>query len=284
MTYQQGDNIMKMHDIRPALYRSFVFEMACVCSLALGVPAFGHGGGGDIAVFETNGKVDVGFAILDENDIEQIAFDPNDSVFQAVLTTVTPPFAPWMDYSSSEPGYDANEGDLPGSAEFQWNLLNIGHWNGEGSPSFTPLSSIQAGYSPNPWSQPTDSEGGLHAHSNFGLGDLGAGSTLPDGVYLAELTLSVETLQDSDPFYLVTLVDQLINSQANDDAIVAAAEQVGQLTRDYLNDPSAGEPVFGDKNFRFYANAIQHAESLVVPEPSSAWLILLSLTTLIRCR
>lgn len=275
---------MKMKDITNLAYRCFACGAAGVYALAVAVPASGHGGGGDIAVFETNGKVDVGFAILDDNDIEQIAFDPNDRVFQAVLTTVTPPFAPWMDYSSSEPGYDANEGDLPGDVEFQWNLLSVTHWDGVGSPSFAPVPSIQAGYSPNPWTEPTDSQGGFHAHSNFGLGDSSAGSTLPDGVYLAELTLSVETLQDSDPFYLVALVDQLVNSQADDDAIVAAAEELGQLTRDYLDNPAAGEPEFGGKNFKFYADAIQHAESLVVPEPSTAWLALVCLGVFRRRR
>ena len=244
----------------------------------------GHGGGGDIAVYETNGKVDVGFAVLDDQDIEQVSFEPNDRVFQAVLTTVTPPFAPWMDFSSSEPGFDANEEDLPIDAEIEWNVLSISHWDGSGTPTFTPVASIQAGYSPNPWTEPTDSLGGFHAHPSFGLGDLGAGSTLPDGVYLAELTLSVETLDDSDPFYLVTLIDSTINSQADDDAIVSAAEEVGQLTRDYLNDPSVGEPIFAGENFAFYAEAIQHVEAIAIPEPSSAWLLLFGLVALAHRR
>lgn len=269
---------------QPTVRRLRLATIICLSSLTMATSTFGHGGGGDIAVFETNGKVDVGFAILDDQDIEQIAFDPNDSVFQAVLTTVTPPFAPWMDYSSSEPGYDANEFDLPANKEFQWNLLSIRHWDGAGTPNFVPVASIQAGYSPNPWSSPTDSEGGFHAHSNFGLGDLGAGSTLPDGVYLAELTLSVQTLEDSNPFYLVTLIDSVINSQADDDAIVMAAEEVGQLTRDYLNDPSVGEPVFAGKNFKFYAEAIQYAEAIAVPEPSSALLVLIALGAFARRR
>ena len=243
-----------------------------------------HGGGGDIAVYETNGKVDVGFAVLDDQDIKQISFDPNDRVFQAVLTTVTPPFAPWMDFSSSEPGFDANEGDLPIDAEIEWNVLSISYWDGSGTPTFTPVASLQAGYSPNPWTEPTDSLGGFHAHPSFGLGDLGTGSTLPDGVYLAELTISVETLDDSDPFYLVTLIDSVINSQADDDAIVAAAEEVGQLTRDYLNDPLVGEPIFAGENFAFYAEAIQHVEALAIPEPSSAWLLLFGLVALARRR
>lgn len=242
--------------------------------LLISTTALGHGGGGDIAVYETNGKVDVGFAILDENDIEQVSFDPNDRVFQAVLTTVTPPFASWMDYSSSEPGYDANEGDLPENAEIRWNLINISHWDGSGTPDFAPIASIEAGYAPNPWTDPTDSQGGFHAHSNFGLGDMGAGSTLPDGVYLAELTLSVDTLDDSDPFYLVALVDESINNQVDDDAIIAAAEEVGQLVRDYLDDPSGGAPMFAGKDFSFYADAIRYAESQVVPEPATAWLLL----------
>ena len=246
--------------------------------------ALGHGGGGDIAVFETDGKVDVGFAVLDENDIEQISFDPKDSVFQAILTSVTPPFAPWMDYSSSEPGYDANEGDLPDDSEFGWNVLSLSYWDGTGEPNFSPTTGIEAGYTPNPWGEPTDSEGGLHAHSNFGLGDMADGSSLPNGVYLAELTFSVETLDDSDPFYLVTLIDEVIDAQGDGQAIIAAAEDLGQATRDYLDDPANGEPMLGGKNFAFYADAIRHVEASVVPEPASILLCLVAAAGLMFLR
>ncbi len=275
---------MKITYIRPALDQFTSRATACVFSLALAATACAHGGGGDIAVFETAGKVDVGFAVLDDQDIQQVSFDPNQRVFQAVLTTVTPPFDPWMDYSSSEPGFDANEGDLPSDAEIQWNLLSISHWDGSGTPNFSPVAAIEAGYSPNPWPQPTDYQGGFHAHPNFGLGDMADGSSLPDGVYLAELSISVDTLEDSDPFYLVALVDQTINSEPDDDAIVAAAELVGQLTRDYLEDASADEPEFAGKNLKFYADAIQHVEALAIPEPSSMWLMLLSLGILAQRR
>ena len=237
--------------------------------------ALGHGGGGDIAVYETAGQVDVGFAVLDDDDINQVSFDPNDRVFQAVLTPVVgaPSFIPW-DFGSSEPGFDANEGDLPAEAQIGWNVLSIKHWDGAGALAFAPATDVEGGYAPQP--DLTDTLGGFHAHPTFGLSDLTGGpEPLADGVYLTELSISVAGLEDSDPFYLVSLVDSVVNSQPDP---VATAESLGEAIRDYLaadtTDPGFGAPTIDGKSFGFYAEAIQYAESLVVPEPGAAALLL----------
>ncbi|MEM6655243.1 MAG: PEP-CTERM sorting domain-containing protein [Planctomycetota bacterium] len=235
--------------------------------------AFGHGGGGDIAVFSANGKVEIGFATLDSNDAEQETFDPNDIVHQAVLTPLSnqPPFIPW-EIGSTEPGFDANENELPALAAISYNVVSIKHWDGVGTPVFTPTSDVTGGYAPQP--DQADSLGGYHRHPTFGFSDLTKGSQpIANGVYLTELTISVDGLEDSDPFYLVALVDEVVNSQADP---VAAAEELGQATRDYLADPSAGEPMLDGKSYTFYADAITFVEALAVPEPSTAMLVFLA--------
>lgn len=262
------------------MFASSNFKAVCgfACVALAACHALGHGGGGDIAVFETAGQVDVGFAVLDDNDIEQVAFDPNDRVFQAILTPLAgaPPFIPW-DFGSSEPGFDANEGDLPAEAEIGWNVLSIQHWDGVGELAFSPATGVEGGYAPQP--DLTDTLGGFHAHPTFGLSDLTDDLLpLPDGVYLTELSVSVTGLADSDPFYLVALVDGVVNAQPDP---VAAAESLGEAVRDFLDpqtiDPGFGAPTLGGKNFGFYAEAIQYAESLVIPEPGAAALLLTAL-------
>ncbi len=244
----------------------------CLVSLALGdaaQEAFAHGSGGDIAVFTTAGKADVGYAKLDDDDIVQIAFDPNDSLFQAVLVPLTPnPIIPW-DLSSSEPGYDANEGALPALAEIFWNLQELSYWDGVGAPSFTPAIGVSGGYAPQPVI--TQASGGFHAHEHFGLEDLTAdGQPIPNGVYLAKFTISVTGLEDSDPYYMVSLVESLVNEAADP---VALAEELGDAVIAFMEDPSSGVPVFAGKDFSFYASAIRHAESLAIPEPTALALV-----------
>lgn len=243
--------------------------------------ASAHGGGGDIAVFNTAGRADVGFAILDENDIEQVAFDPTDSVFQAVLAPLVgaPPFIPY-DFGSSEPGYDANEGDLPALAELRWNIVGLRFWNGTGTPAFAPVSGVGAGYAPQP--EMTDSLGGFHYHATFGLEDLtNDGQPLPQGVYLAEVTMSVQGLAESDSYYLVTLLDDVVSSAADP---ATTAEMIGEEVRNYLTGVSSGEPIVGGKDFTFYAEAIRFAEGAAVPEPTGVALAVSLLAAAIRRR
>lgn len=249
---------------------TFILGLASLTMCGASPVAFAHGSGGDIAVFTTGGKADVGYAKLDDDDIEQIAFDPNDSVFQAVLVPLVgaPPFIPY-DLASTEPGYDANEGALPGVAEIRLNLQELQYWNGVGAPSFAPAVGVSGGYAPQPVL--TNVDGGFHSHQHFGLKDLTAnGQPIPNGVYLAKFTISVTGLADSDPYYMVSLVESLVNEAADP---VELAEEIGEAVIAFKEDPSSGARVIAGKDFSFYASAIQHAESLVVPEPASLALV-----------
>lgn len=249
--------------------RLMLAGLALGVALLTGKAAMAHGSGGDIAVFTTNGQVDIGYAKLDEDDIEQIAFDPSDSVFQAVLVPLTPnPIIPW-DLSSTEPGYDGNEGALPGLAEIYWNLLELSYWDGSGTPAFSPATHVEGGYAPQPVN--THPDGGFHAHQHFGLKDLTAdGQPIADGVYLAELTVSVTGLDDSAPYYMVALVEDLVNTDADP---VALANEIGEAVIAYMEDPSGDAPMVAGKDFTFYADAIQYAEALAVPEPTAIVLV-----------
>lgn len=244
---------------------SIAMGLASLTACGAAPEAFAHGSGGDIAVFTTGGKADVGYAKLDDDDIEQIAFNPNDSVFQAVLVPLAPnPIIPY-DLSSSEPGYDANEGALPALAEIFWNLQELTYWDGVGSPNFVPATGVSGGYAPQPVI--TQASGGFHAHEHFGLKDLTAdGQPIPNGIYMAKFTISVSGLADSDPYYMVSLVESLVNDAADP---VALAEELGEKVIAFMEDPSSGAPIVVGKDFSFYASAVQHADALAVPEPTT---------------
>jgi hypothetical protein len=229
--------------------------------------ALAHGSGGDLAVFSTGNKVDVGFALLDDMDINQVFFDPNDSVFQAVLAPLAP-FIPF-DLGAPEPGWDANEGELPAFSTITPMVMSLQYWNGVGPVSFAPASGVSAGFYET--SVVANAGGGFHKHFIFGLDDLTAdGQPIADGVYLAQLKASVTGLEDSDPFYEVVLVDQLVTTAADPEG---AAEALGLAVFDYLAAPqTTPAPSFGGKDFMFFANGIRHAESLV-PEPSAIVLL-----------
>jgi hypothetical protein len=223
---------------------------------------FGHGSGGDIAVFSDGTQVAVGFAILDDDDIVQLVFDPNDKVFNAILLP-QPPVPGLPDVGSSEPGYDGNENELTPNAPLTVTVQSLTYWNGVGDMSFSPAVGVDPSYTPNTANVMPD--GGFHAHLIFGLTDTTADALpLPDGVYLAELTASVPGLTESDPYYLVTLVDEIVsNSSTPEDD----AEAIGELVRAYMEDPTgAPAPIFGGKDFTFYADAIRSVE---IPEPAS---------------
>ncbi len=242
-----------------------------VCITFLSSYALGHGGGGDIAIFETDGQVDVGFAVLDDDDITQIDFDPNDNVFQAVFTPlpVSPLAYPW-EIGADEPGFDANEGALPDDAEITFNVESIRYWDGEGAVNFSPVSSVEGGYFPQAYN--AESDGGFHEHPFFGFSDLtDDDEPIADGIYLTELTVSVEGLRKSNSFYLVGLIDEEVNSIYETEGLLAATEAaaaLGEATQAYMDDPSVGAPMLGDVNFAYYAEAIQYAEA--IPEPTAA--------------
>lgn len=216
--------------------------------------AFGHGGGGDIALFSTDGKVDVGFAILDDDDVNQVFFDENDRVFSSVLV---PQVLFGFSMGSTEPGFDADEGTLPNSASIRVATRSIGYWDGSGDVSFSDAMDVTARFEPS--TMQTDSQGGFHAHPLFGLaGDVA------DGVYLTELTVGAVGLETSESFFLVSLVDDVIKSHADPET---AGEELGELVRDYQLDLSQ-TPIFEGKDFSFFGDAVLQVESQAVPEPS----------------
>jgi hypothetical protein len=248
---------------------------------AILVPAgqlFAHGSGGDLAVFSTGNQVDVGFALLDDDDINQVFFDPNDSVFQAVLAPLAP-FIPF-ELGSPEPGWDANEGELPPSATITPMVTSLQYWNGTGPISFAPATGVSAGFF-----EPTfvaNNQGGFHKHFIFGLADLTLDPLpIPDGVYLATLKASVTGLAESAPFYEVVLVDQLVLDDADPEG---AAESLGLAVFDYVADPQANPvPMFAGKSFGFFGDAIRYAESLV-PEPGTLSLAAIALAGMLLRR
>lgn len=246
---------------------------------------YGHGAGGDISIFSittpAGEKVAVGFAILDDDDIEQIFFDPHDKVFNNILIPRTPtilPPIPWT-LGSAEPGFDANEGELAPLKPIYFNLVNLQYWDGSGGVNFgPPPAGLTGGFAPQP--SLTFADGGHHSHPVFGI----QGGGTPDGVYLATLTVSIDTMIDSDPFYMVSLVDQaLYTGDAETNA--ENAEMLGELVRAYLEDPNNHpEPEFGGKNYKYYADAIRYAETLPIPEPGGLGLLVMALMGMLATR
>ncbi len=56
------------------------------------------------------------------------------------------------------------------------------------------------------------------------------------------------------------------------------AEALGELVRAYVADPiNNPEPVFGGKNYKYYADAISYAEGLSIPEPGTLGLLAIAL-------
>jgi hypothetical protein len=110
------------------------------------------------------------------------------------------------------------------------------------------------------------------------------GGGTPDGVYLSKVTVHINTMIDSDPYYKVSLVEQdLYTGDPEQDA--ENAEALGELVRLYLEDPvNNPEPVFGGTNYKYYADAISYAETLPVPEPATFVLLAVALLGTISIR
>lgn len=266
------------------------FLLALLVASPAAQQAYGHGAGGDIAIFSTNGQVDIGFAVLDDQDEVQEFFDPNENVFSLVLLPQNPTmFVPW-EFGSSEPGFDANETELPMEADITYNLLELRYWDGQSAEvQLGPATGINGGVAPSP--EKSDALGGFHSHPLFGVND--PNGTPAAGVYVGKLTISVgasadgtePALADSDPYYMVTLVtDEVTNiadrldpnstTQEIRDAQIAAAEAIGEMARLYADDPVNNPvPIYdginGNVDFTFFANAISAVRVEAVPEPTS---------------
>lgn len=249
---------------------TYITSFLLVVLVLVSSSAFGHGGGGDIALFATNGQVDVGFAILDDNDINQVFFDGNDRVFSSVLV---PQVLFGFSMGSTEPGFDADEGTLPQSASLTVATKSVRYWDGTGDVVFAAATDVSGRFEPS--TMQTDSEGGFHAHPLFGLG-----GSVADGVYLTEFTVGAEGLETSESFFLVALVDDTIKSHADPET---AGEELGELVRDYQSDLSQ-TPMYANKDFSFFGDAVLRVESQIAPEPASYSLAVLSVLVLAGLR
>lgn len=254
-----------------------VMVLATAC-FALGqtTTVFGYGAGGDVGLRTSldGTQVDVGFVILDEFDSHVEFSDWNDSVFNCIVLPRTPtllPPVPWK-YGSPEPGFDAFYGTVPPVKRLTVNSLGLTYWNGMGAPNFAPTSGLTAGDAPQPML--TQAGGGFHAHPVFGI----AGASIPDGVYIAKMSVSIETLLDSDPYYMVALIDHRLYT-GDSTADSESADMLGDMVNAYLADPvNTPEPVFEGVNYKFYADAIRYAENLAVPEPSAVWCVAIAVS------
>jgi hypothetical protein len=258
---------------------SFVFVLLVA---ALPVKAWAHGAGGDIALFSTGGQADVGFAILDDDDIEQVVFDPNVNVFMSVLLPQSPnPIVPW-EFGSPEPGLDSNEGTLPASAEIRINLLELLYWDGTGPVAFAPAVGINGGFAPQPMQSFPD--GGFHSHPLFGVEN--PTGVAPSGVYVGKFTVSVTGLTDSDPFYMVSLVADGVNGLADEEDRIEAAEMIGEMVRLFADDPLGNpDPVFGGVDYTYFANAVSAVRTMAaVPEPGSLVIVGIMTVAAFACR
>ncbi|MAT71897.1 MAG: hypothetical protein CMJ58_20530 [Planctomycetaceae bacterium] len=251
---------------------------------ALAPACHAHGGGGDVAVFENNGKVDIGFAIPNDDDTQRLFFDPTDKVFQTILIPAPPiPGAP--DVGSTEPGYDSlatskllpgQLGDLPPGESVSYNVLDTWFWDGA---ALVPASGVEAGMPD--VSLPISADGSFHNHPLYGLHDLtDDGNPIPDGVYVGKLSVSVTGLGESPPLYMVSLVDNALLADADPQG---AAEALGEAVRNYMDDPTGNPvPMYGGRSFAFYAEATRFTEALAaVPEPTTALLALAGLIGLV---
>ncbi len=173
--------------------------------------ALAHGAGGDIGLWSITvpggEKIDVGFAELDDDDINHVFFDRDDEVFNNILLPRTPtivPPIPWT-LGTQEPGLDANEGELAPVQPLTLNVQEILYWDGSGALNFGALpAGVTGGYAPQP--SLTFASGGHHSHPVFGI----TGGGTPNGVYLSTVTVHINTMIDSDPYLKVSLVDQAL--------------------------------------------------------------------------
>lgn len=245
----------------------------------------------DFFLTQVSGQAAIGGAnelgTIDEN------FDLSTQVFEGVMIPNFPPFGP-ADYGRDEPGFFALSSSsaafpvgasaLPAGASVAINFMPITigshtdtlfYWNGTGSVDFQPISLVQPGMAlsldPNPIAA-TSVMGSLHEHAAFKLDNGGAGAPA-DGAYLIAPSLSVASLSDSPPAFMLWLVDALL---ADEDA----AEGLETLLE-------MGQTTYLGKDFAFFETAVSHVEENFVPEPAVGGVsvaMLVGLVTSVRFR
>lgn len=236
----------------------------------------------DVMLVDVNGQTTIGAA----NDIGTADENLNitTKVFQGVLIANQPPFNP-VDYGRDEPGFFApplgsplmpdGASALPPNARVDVSMrsFTVGsgtdtlfYWDGNGTAvDFQPISTAQPGVSivlsPSSPLATTHPDSSLHQHSFWELSLGPDGAPVPaDGVYLLSQTAIVAGLTESDPLYMLFLVDHSIDNE--DDA---------SALKDGLD---AGENTYNGTDYTYFQNARDYVQNnLAVPEPSALTLV-----------
>jgi hypothetical protein len=239
----------------------------------------------DVFLAQVSGQVAVGGA--NELGTVEENYDLTTQVFEGVMISNFPPFNP-ADYGRDEPGIDALASGSPllppGASALTANspvTINVVpfklgntssplyYWNGTGAVNFLPIKATQPevamALDPNPIGT-TGASGALHEHPAFTL-DNGAAGVPADGVYLISPTASVPGLIESPHFYMLWLVDALLDDEEAAEGLEEAFEN--------------GESVYLGKDFAFFPAAIEYVETNVVPEPATGSLGVAALVGLI---
>lgn len=241
----------------------------------------------DVLLANVGGQVAVG-AAADIDGPDEL-FDLDTRVFESVMIHGFAPPTP-ADYETTEPGFFAlhavddagalaglGASALPGGASVSGNLpsftVNGGsdtlfYWDGAGAVDFQPISTAQPGvafaFSP-PAFGTTGANGDLDDHPVFQV-NLAGGGVPADGVYLISPTVDVTGLATSGNFFIVSLIDALLETEDEAELVEAALEAFEEGAPDAIVDFSGGVI----KDFAFYEEAVEWVEgNLVVPEPSA---------------
>lgn len=180
-----------------------------------GSSALAHSGGqhhGDIGILVENGRLIVG--LLKEHDGHE-HLDTSVKVFESEMDELE--VGPFRFFTSTNPGFDFEDGILPGGSLFGFNILQpLKFWTGSG---FLPASGetmtivhsgsgMEATTADGPVSGfklAVDDEGGFHGHFTFFLNPAsGQGKPVP-GIYLLHLYLYSDALGEGmgDAFAIV---------------------------------------------------------------------------------
>ena len=227
------------------IQRSLTLAFLMTVTLAVAAPAIAQRG--DVWLFTDGPNTKIGLGVVDEAGTTLI---PGVRTLQAILVPDTLPFSSF-DYSAEEPGFRASAGDLPAAQSIALTPIALSLWTDTGLVRAVGVAfdfDLPGGLS-------SDSHGALHEHPLFGL--TASGSSLPDGVYVADFTASTAGLDDSDLYRFVMLKDDRITNETDAGALIGSME-------DYENGGSA--PVFGGKDFTFFEDATTMA---TVPEPTA---------------
>lgn len=259
----------------------------------------------DVLLADFGGKVAVGTA----GDIGGggESFTLGAGAFETILV---PGFFPvdTKDYEASDPGFFALDGvadastltnlgaaALPGNTAVSISASSfvvdsvsaeLFYWDGSGAVDFSPAPlDTTFSFVTSTGFATTGTNGGMDDHPIYRLDRTGV--ELPsDGVYLISPTIDVAGLTSSENFYILLLSESLIGSSnlaAEDaEAIEEALEDLEEgLATEAIVDFGGGN----SKDFAFFEEAVEYVEeSLVVPEPTTGGIALLTLGIVVSAR